>query len=63
MDLAEWCRVLFAVPPGAIEDEEYVVAVVVELRALMELLGILECERMKAEQVVQLGELSRCPAR
>ena len=43
--------------PGAVEDEEDVVVVVVELRALAEVLGVLERERVKAEQLLQLIEL------
>ena len=42
----------------AVEDEEHVVLVVVELRALAEVQRVLERERVKAEQ---LAQAARCP--
>jgi hypothetical protein len=55
--LAQRLRVLSAMAPRAVEDQEYVVAVVVELRALTKVLGVFERERMKPEQFAQLREI------
>src|SRR5690349_21239825 len=45
------------VPPGPVEHEKDVVAVVVELRALAEVLGVLQRERMKPEDLAEPGQL------
>src|ERR1035438_5184689 len=55
--LAQRLRGLSAMAPRAVEDQEYVVAVVVELRALTKVLGVFERERMKPEQFAQLREI------
>ena len=55
--LAQRLRVLGAMPPRAVEHEEDVVAVVVELGALTEVLGVLERQRVKTEQLVQAIEV------
>ena len=44
---------------GAVDDEEDVVAVLVELRALAEVLRVLERERVEAEDVAQDREVLR----
>src|SRR5436190_22983445 len=44
----------------SVEDEEDVIPVVVELWSLAELLGVLERERVKAEDVAQAFELLGC---
>ena len=43
--------------PSAEEDKKDVAVVFVELGALAEMLGVLKCERVKAEDLPQLGEL------
>ena len=55
--LVQRLGVLGAVAPSAVEDEKDVIVVVVELGALAEMLGVLERERVKAEDLPQLGEL------
>ncbi len=54
VDLAQRTRVGRVVPVGAVVDEEHVVVVVVELGPLAEFVGVLERERMKAEDAPQL---------
>ena len=49
--LAQRVGISALMAPGAIEDEENVVVVVVELGALAEVLDVLERERMKSEDV------------
>ena len=46
-----------AVGVDAVEDQQRGVAVVVELGALAELLGVLDRQRMQAEALAELGEL------
>ena len=55
MHLAQ--RVLRVIPAGAIEHQEHVVAVVVELGPLVKLLAVLDRQRVKAEQLLQLAQL------
>jgi hypothetical protein len=57
VDFPERRGVVFALAPGAVEDEKYIIAVVVELGPLMEVLGVFQRERVKAEQFMQLSEL------
>ena len=55
--LAQRVGISALMAPGAIEDEENVVVVVVELGALAEVLDVLERERMKSEDLAQLRKL------
>ena len=43
--------------PRPVEDEEDVIAVVVELGALAEVVGVLQRERVEAEDLAQLCQL------
>jgi hypothetical protein len=49
--------VITPMAPRAVEDDEHVIPVLVELGALSELLRVLEGERMKAEELMQLPEI------
>src|SRR4051812_2957505 len=49
--------VLVGLPQRAVEDDQQPVAVVVDLRALAELLAVLDRQRREPEEVPQLGEL------
>ncbi len=58
MDLLQRLVVLGALGQTAVEDEKDVVAVVVELRTLSELLGVLQGQRVKAEDLPELWSSS-----
>ena len=51
VDLAQRLGVVGTVAPRAVEDQEHVVVVVVELGALTELLGVLDREGVKPEEI------------
>ena len=55
--LAQRFGVVAPMAPRAVEDDEHVIPVLVELGALGELLGVLERERMKSEELMQLPEI------
>lgn len=57
MHLPQQVDVVGRLLAGAVEDEEPVVAVVVELRSLAEVGGVLERERMKLEDLTELIDL------
>ena len=63
VDFPERRGVVFALSPGAVEDQKYIIAVVVELGTLMEVLGVFQRERVKAKQFMQLSRAGRCLAR
>jgi hypothetical protein len=46
-----------ALPPGTVEGEQDVVAIVIDLGSLTEVLGVLQRERVKAEQLTELEQL------
>jgi len=48
VDFPQRRGVVLAMSPGAVEDEEHKVAVVVELRALVEVFAIFQRERVVA---------------